>query len=93
MSWSFWTYWVVVVVACIGTVLRIKNFEPLPDGRLLIDTRGCARVRVLSARVADGCVYIRFEFYSDLVVNPDAIEGKLAVLHEELQMNVVGSCL
>ncbi|KAA3682303.1 uncharacterized protein DEA37_0009062 [Paragonimus westermani] len=58
----------------IGTVLRINNCEPLPDGRLLIDTRGCARVRVLSARVTDGCVYIQFEFYSDLVVAPDLIE-------------------
>ncbi|KAF7261194.1 hypothetical protein EG68_01510 [Paragonimus skrjabini miyazakii] len=58
----------------IGTVLRIKNCEPLPDGRLLIDTCGCARIRMLSARVADGCVYIRFEFYSDLVVSPNTIE-------------------
>ncbi|CAL8091080.1 unnamed protein product [Calicophoron daubneyi] len=54
----------------VGTVLQIKSCEPLPDGRLLIDTRGCARVRMLNARVVDGCTVIMYEFLRDSPV-PD----------------------
>ncbi|VDP91619.1 unnamed protein product [Echinostoma caproni] len=55
-------------IAEIGTIVQITNHETLPDGRILIDTKGCDRIRVISQRVLDGLVHIKFEFYRDLPV-------------------------
>ncbi|TGZ74025.1 hypothetical protein CRM22_001173 [Opisthorchis felineus] len=59
----------------VGVILHIRNCEILPDGRMLIDARGCARISVLSARVLDGCVAVRFDFYTDNPVKAEDCEA------------------
>ncbi|CAH8621283.1 unnamed protein product [Dicrocoelium dendriticum] len=63
----------------VGVVLHIQNCDPLPDGRMLIGTRGDARVRVLTARIVEGCVTIRFEFHTDSPVHPESLEAYRAL--------------
>ncbi|KAA0196756.1 LON peptidase N-terminal domain and RING finger protein 2 [Fasciolopsis buskii] len=63
----------------VGTIVQVTNYETLPDGRLLIDTKGCERIRVLNERVVNGLTNVRFEFYRDLPVEEEDSESEALI--------------
>lgn len=70
--------------------MQVTNYETLPDGRLLIDTKGCERIRVLNERVVNGLTNVRFEFYRDLPVEEEDSESEALIYFKHF--TVVGSC-
>ena len=59
----------------VGTALRIRSFQTLPDGRSLIDTVGTSRFRVLERSERDGYNVARVEFIEDVpIVDEDRLE-------------------
>lgn len=65
-------------LADVGTILQIRSAETLSDGRFLLDTRGFARIRVISENLAEGCITIRFEYYKDFPLLETEKEAFLA---------------
>ena len=61
-------------------MLQIRSSELLSDGRILIDTRGLFRIRVLHSRLVDDCVTVSYEVQKDLPVDETKKAGKCKLI-------------
>jgi Lon protease-like protein len=55
----------------LGTVLRIENFEFFPDGRILIETRGVSRLRIVRHGQLDGYTVAKTEPINDISISAE----------------------
>ncbi|KAI9167503.1 LON peptidase N-terminal domain and RING finger protein [Paramyrothecium foliicola] len=66
----------------LGTLLRIVNIQPLPDGRSLVETRGLSRFRVLAHGSVDGYLVGRTERIDDVSLEEEEAMEAAEVIPE-----------
>jgi Lon protease-like protein len=64
----------------LGTLLRVVNIQPFPDGRSLVETRGLSRFRVVKHSSVDGYLVARTERIDDVSLEEEeAVEASEVV--------------